>query len=75
MISKIVRRKINDKQNFLLSPVARHNKITTSKIKNRKLRIQGIEPWSVPWEGTMIPLHQMRLMLTLALCYSYLAFD
>lgn len=24
------------------------------------LRIQGIEPWSVPWEGTMIPLHQMR---------------
>ena len=25
-----------------------------------KLRIQGIEPWSVPWEGTMIPLHQMR---------------
>ena len=26
----------------------------------RNLRIQGIEPWSVPWEGTMIPLHQMR---------------
>ena len=25
------------------------------------MRIQGIEPWSVPWEGTMIPLHQMRL--------------
>jgi hypothetical protein len=24
------------------------------------MRIQGIEPWSVPWEGTMIPLHQMR---------------
>ncbi|KAM2898953.1 hypothetical protein COP2_008430 [Malus domestica] len=28
------------------------------------MRIQGIEPWSVPWEGTMIPLHQMRLLLT-----------
>lgn len=26
------------------------------------MRIQGIEPWSVPWEGTMIPLHQMRLI-------------
>ncbi|XP_058773748.1 vascular-related unknown protein 4-like isoform X2 [Vicia villosa] len=22
----------------------------------------GIEPWSVPWEGAMIPLHQMRLL-------------
>ena len=28
-----------------------------------KMRIQGIEPWSVPWEGTMIPLHQMRFTL------------
>jgi hypothetical protein len=27
------------------------------------VRIQGIEPWSVPWEGTMIPLHQMRLTI------------
>ena len=27
------------------------------------VRIQGIEPWSVPWEGTMIPLHQMRFLL------------
>ena len=26
------------------------------------MRIQGIEPWSVPWEGTMIPLHQMRML-------------
>jgi hypothetical protein len=24
------------------------------------MRIRGIEPRSVPWEGTMIPLHQMR---------------
>ena len=33
------------------------------KLERRKLfkmLIQGIEPWSVPWEGTMIPLHQMR---------------
>jgi hypothetical protein len=31
------------------------------KVKKRNImRIQGIEPWSVPWEGTMIPLHQMR---------------
>jgi hypothetical protein len=26
----------------------------------KKMRIRGIEPRSVPWEGTMIPLHQMR---------------
>mgnify|MGYP003702664915 CR=1 FL=1 len=30
--------------------------------KTERMRIQGIEPWSVPWEGTMIPLHQMRLL-------------
>lgn len=29
------------------------------------MRIRGIEPRSVPWEGTMIPLHQMRLHLNL----------
>ena len=31
--------------------------------KKASVRIQGIEPWSVPWEGTMIPLHQMRFVL------------
>ena len=31
------------------------------KNENQSLRIRGIEPRSVPWEGTMIPLHQMRL--------------
>ena len=35
------------------------------------MRIQGIEPWSVPWEGTMIPLHQMRWLVTMALYYNY----
>ena len=29
--------------------------------EHKNLRIRGIEPRSVPWEGTMIPLHQMRL--------------
>ena len=33
------------------------------KVNRGKMRIQGIEPWSVPWEGTMIPLHQMRFCL------------
>ena len=32
------------------------------KNENQSLRIRGIEPRSVPWEGTMIPLHQMRLI-------------
>ena len=35
---------------------------TRGKMRKQDMRIQGIEPWSVPWEGTMIPLHQMRLM-------------
>ena len=26
-------------------------------LKEEQLRIRGIEPRSVPWEGTMIPLH------------------
>ena len=48
----------------------RHMQLTTVKLEKlvkqtkkrstKMLRIQGIEPWSVPWEGTMIPLHQMR---------------
>ena len=41
------------------------------------MRIQGIEPWSVPWEGTMIPLHQMRfassyhIKIVLHIIFSY----
>jgi hypothetical protein len=31
--------------------------------ENKKVRIRGIEPRSVPWEGTMIPLHQMRCLI------------
>jgi len=27
----------------------------------RLVRIRGIEPRAVPWEGTMLPLHQMRM--------------
>ena len=37
-------------------------KKSKKKIMEKRVRIQGIEPWSVPWEGTMIPLHQMRFM-------------
>ena len=45
----------------------RENKRTKVRLKNNnnnntdfQMRIRGIEPRSVPWEGTMIPLHQMR---------------
>ncbi len=31
-----------------------------NEIKFQILRSRGIEPRSVPWEGTMIPLHQLR---------------
>jgi hypothetical protein len=44
-----------------MSEQPKKNKIFCGVRKKRKtMRIQGIEPWSVPWEGTMIPLHQMR---------------
>ena len=33
--------------------------------KIKSLRNRGIEPRSVPWEGTMIPLHQLRFLVLL----------
>ena len=30
----------------------------------KEMRSRGIEPRSVPWEGTMIPLHQLRLYIS-----------
>ena len=32
-------------------------RVKKAKTKRNELRIRGIEPRSVPWEGTMIPLH------------------
>jgi hypothetical protein len=36
--------------------------VTLREEDQKNMRIRGIEPRSVPWEGTMIPLHQMRLI-------------
>ena len=37
----------------------------------KEMRIRGIEPRSVPWEGTMIPLHQMRICMHEIMSYYF----